>query len=84
MNYLKYNDIYTIPYKKLQTFSAKEEIIMFEFIVDSVESAQNYFLQIKDNLNYNMEIFFQNKLSISFVLTNCYFENNLIILEGRK
>lgn len=84
MNYLKYNDIYTIPYKKLQTFSAKEEIILFEFIVDSVESAQNYFLQIKDNLNYNMEIFFQNKLSISFVLTNCYFENNLIILEGRK
>lgn len=84
MNYLKYNDIYTIPYKKLQTFSTKKEIVLFEFIVDSTESAQNYFLQIKDNLNYNMEIFFQNELRISFVLTNCYFENNLIILEGRK
>lgn len=84
MNYLKYNDIYTIPYKKLQTFSTKKEIVLFEFIVDSTESAQNYFLQIKDNLNYNMEIFFQNELRISFVLTHCYFENNLIILEGRK
>ena len=84
MNYLKYNNIYTIPYQQLQTLKIKDQTVFFEFVVDSMEIAKNHFLFLKNDLNYNMEVFFQNEYYFNFKLNNCYFENNLIILEGEN
>lgn len=84
MNYLKYNNIYTIPYQQLQSLKIQNQIATFVFVVESMEIAKNHFLNLKDDLNYIMEVFFQDNLYFNFRLKKCYFENNLIILEGEN
>lgn len=84
MNYLKYNNIYTIPYQQLQSLKIQNQIATFIFMVESMEIAKNHFLNLKDDLDYIMEVFFQDNLYFNFKLKKCYFENNLIILEGEN
>lgn len=84
MNYLKYNNIYTIPYQQLQGLKIQNQIATFIFMVESMEIAKNHFLNLKDDLDYIMEVFFQDNLYFNFKLKKCYFENNLIILEGEN
>ena len=81
MNYFICNNI-EFPYVNIEKYQIKNDIISIELIIDLEIDIFNIWTLLRQNLNSIFYLFNDNFINFNFVLTECYFDNNKLILKG--
>lgn len=80
MNYFIYNNL-TIPFININNYTIQNKKISLEITLSIDNEIFNIWEELRQNLNFIFYLY-SNNFNISFVLKECYLNNNILILKG--
>lgn len=80
MNYFIYNN-FNIPFININEYKIKDKKISLEITLPVDSEIFNIWEELRQNFNLILYLY-SNNFNISFVLKECYINNNILILKG--